>query len=181
MRDREHLIDELLTARREASPQRAIQDVLSRAVSDVESLVEMVGVPSRAEIQRLHTSSELTVLNVVWGPRMVLKPHNHNMWAAICVYTGREDNIFWRRLESSCPGLEAASAKSIAPGDVRLLGENVIHSVTNPTSGFTGAIHVYGGDLVDRPGRSIWHPVTQEREPYDIYTLSAYVKEMMQG
>ena len=27
---------------------------------------------------------------------MTIMPHNHQMWAVIGVYTGREDNIFWR-------------------------------------------------------------------------------------
>jgi len=27
---------------------------------------------------------------------MTIMPHNHRMWAVIGIYTGREDNIFWR-------------------------------------------------------------------------------------
>ena len=40
----------------------------------------------------------MTILNVVWGKRMTIMPHDHRMWAVIGVYTGREDNIFWRRV-----------------------------------------------------------------------------------
>jgi predicted metal-dependent enzyme (double-stranded beta helix superfamily) len=47
-------------------------------------------------VQRLYSSADLTILNVVWGPRMTIMPHNHRMWAVIGIYTGREDNIFWR-------------------------------------------------------------------------------------
>ena len=39
-------------------------------------------------------------------------PHNHEMWAVIGVYTGREDNIFWRRI----PGARTASSKQPAQG-----------------------------------------------------------------
>jgi hypothetical protein len=41
-------------------------------------------------------SPEGSPLNVVWGPRMTIMPHNHRMWTVIGIYTGREDNIFWR-------------------------------------------------------------------------------------
>jgi len=27
---------------------------------------------------------------------MTIMPDNHRMWAVIGIYTGREDNIFWR-------------------------------------------------------------------------------------
>ena len=45
---------------------------------------------------------------------MTIMPHNHRMWAVIGVYTGREDNIFWRRLPGAGRGMiEAAGAKSL--------------------------------------------------------------------
>ena len=47
---------------------------------------------------------ELTVMNLVWGPHMTAMPHNHHMWAAIGMYGGREDNIFWRTLPEDAAG-----------------------------------------------------------------------------
>ena len=41
--------------------------------------------------------------------------HNHNMWAVIGIYTGREDNIFWRKLKDG-KHIEAAGAKSLMAG-----------------------------------------------------------------
>ena len=42
-------------------------------------------------------------------------PHDHRMWAVIGVYTGREDNIFWRHVPDAQGGLiEAAGAKSLS-------------------------------------------------------------------
>ena len=64
------------------------------------------------------------------------------------------------------PGL-AAGAKSLGLGDVRPLGDDIIHSVTNSTSGLTGAIHVYGGDFFTRH-RSEWETEALEERPYDI-------------
>jgi predicted metal-dependent enzyme (double-stranded beta helix superfamily) len=99
---------------------------------------------------------------------MTLMPHNHNMWAIIGVYQGREDNIFWRRIKDDSSGtIEAAGARSLGPGDVQPLGRNIIHSVTNPTSMLTGAIHVYGGDFFEME-RSEWDPEALEEHPYDI-------------
>jgi len=60
--------------------------------------------PAAAAFRRLYQSSRSTVLNVVWPPKMTIMPHNHTMWAVIGVYTGREDNIFWRRLEGGDAG-----------------------------------------------------------------------------
>jgi predicted metal-dependent enzyme (double-stranded beta helix superfamily) len=98
---------------------------------------------------------------------MTLKPHDHNMWAVIGVYTGREDNIFWRRVGAGVPGIEAAGAKSLGPAAVHPLGRDIIHSVTNPTASLTGAIHVYGGDFFET-ARSEWDPSTLEERPYDL-------------
>jgi predicted metal-dependent enzyme (double-stranded beta helix superfamily) len=45
---------------------------------------------------------------------MTLLPHNHEMAAVIGIYTGREDNIFWRRVSGSKEGkLEAVGAKAL--------------------------------------------------------------------
>jgi uncharacterized glyoxalase superfamily protein PhnB len=99
---------------------------------------------------------------------MTLLPHNHGMWAVIGVYAGREDNIFWRRRINDGRGeVEAAGARSLGPGEVQPLGRDVIHSVTNPTSSFTGAIHLYGGDFFST-ARSEWDPEALRERPYDV-------------
>ncbi len=108
---------------------------------------------------------------------MTLMPHNHNMWAVIGVYGGREDNIFWRRLEDDAAGrVEPAGAKTIGPGGVRPLGRDIIHSVTNPTSQFTAALHIYGGDFFATE-RSQWDPLSLEEQPYDIERNIALFEE----
>ena len=95
-------------------------------------------------------------------------PHNHQMWAVIGVYTGREDNIFWRRIPGSENGkVEAAGAKALCEKDAEPLGRNIIHSVTNPISRLTGAIHVYGGDFFGVE-RSEWDPETLLEQRYNV-------------
>jgi hypothetical protein len=51
--------------------------------------------------------------------------------------------------------------------DAEPLGHNIIHSVTNPISRLTGAIHVYGGDFFAAE-RSEWDPETLREQPYDV-------------
>ena len=142
--DIDQLVADCASAVSDSAPTRAVTEVLARAVADRAGLLQALGEPTQGGIQRLHVSDDLTVLNVIWSPRMTLMPHNHNMWATIGVYGGREDNIFWRRLPGDGKGrIEAAGAKSLGPGDVRPLGEDIIHSVANPTAKLTAALHVY--------------------------------------
>jgi predicted metal-dependent enzyme (double-stranded beta helix superfamily) len=58
----------------------------------------------------------------------------------------------------------------LSEGDVALLGDDTIHSVENPTRGYTGAIHVYGGDLMGT-ARSQWTGEPPLEEPYDIESV----------
>lgn len=166
----EQFIADCAAALADSAPTKAVRETVARAVENPAALDKVFGRPERGGINRIHVSDELTILNVVWAPRMTLRPHNHNMWAVIGVYGGREDNIFWRRLKDDPLGrIEAAGAKSIGKSDVRPLGEDIIHSVTNPTSKLTGAIHVYGGNFFEMH-RSEWEPENLEERPYDIDT-----------
>ena len=146
---------------------RHVRDVVARAVADPASMLKALGEPKRAGLHKLYQSADLTVLNVVWAPMMTIMPHNHSIWAVIGIYTGREDNIFWRRLPDGSGKVEAAGAKALCAGDVTPLGHDIIHSVTNPIPRLTGAIHVYGGDFFDPAHRSEWDPETLLEGPFD--------------
>jgi len=147
---------------------QAVREVVARAVQDPGAVLKALGEPSRSEVQTLHRSSDLTILNVIWGPRMTVMPHNHEMWAVIGIYTGREDNILWRRLPADPHGrIEAAGAKALSEREALPLGHDIIHSVTNPIGRLTGAIHVYGGDFFGVP-RKEWDPERLIEQPYDV-------------
>jgi predicted metal-dependent enzyme (double-stranded beta helix superfamily) len=149
------------------APHKAVREVVARAVSQPAAVLRALGEPRRAELKKLHHAGDLTILNVVWAPRMTLLPHDHRMWAVIGIYTGREDNIFWRRVAGGPGGrVEAASARALCEKDAEPLGHQVIHSVTNPIPRLTGAIHVYGGDFFGVP-RSEWDPETLLEGPSD--------------
>ncbi len=147
---------------------KAVREVVAEAVADRDGLINALGEPARGTVNTLYRSDDLTIINPVWAPRMTIMPHNHNMWAVIGVYTGREDNIFWRRIQDDPDGhIEAAGAETLGPGKAVPLGKNIIHSVTNPTGIFTSAIHVYGGNFFEEH-RSEWDPLDLSEKDYDV-------------
>jgi predicted metal-dependent enzyme (double-stranded beta helix superfamily) len=160
--DLDRFIAECKSVLASSRSQAAIRELLCAAVAEPAAVIRALGEPRKAGVELLHRSGELTIVNVVWGPNMTAMPHNHHMWAVIGMYGGREDNIFWRVLPSGSRWpIEAAGTSALMPGDVFPLGRDIIHSVTNPLSKLSSAIHVYGGDF----------PV-QQREQWDEETLS---------
>ncbi len=140
-------------------------------------MLKALGEPSRAGLHVVFRSPELTILNVVWGPRMCQLPHNHKMWAVIGMYTGA-------RTTSSGGGCRAhPTAGSRPPGprrssdrDAAPLGPDIIHSVVNPLKRLTGAIHVYGGDFFAVP-RSEWDPERLVEQAFDVDKALALFEE----
>ena len=156
------LIGRCRAALGEGDTRGAVKEALARAVSDPAAAAGALD-HERGELAVLHHAPDLTILNVVWAPGMTLYPHDHRMWAAIAIYAGQEDNTFYRRLPR---GLKASGGKELRDGDVILLGDDTIHSVTNPRRQFTGAIHVYGGDFFATP-RSAWTADALTEHAYD--------------
>ncbi|HMB78149.1 MAG TPA: hypothetical protein VKN76_17280 [Kiloniellaceae bacterium] len=168
MFDRDQFISDCRAAYAEDPSHKAVREVIARAVAAPGDVLKGLGEPTRAGVERLYHADDFTILNVIWGPQMTLMPHNHQMWAVIGVYTGREDNIFWRRVKDAEGGkIEAAGAEALQVGDAMPMGQDIVHSVTNPIPRLTGAIHVYGGDFfgVDR---SEWDPESLLEGRYDI-------------
>lgn len=172
----EQFIEDCKAAVSQKHSQQLVREVVARAVSDPSALLKQLGEPARGQMQKLYHSNELTILNVVWAPKMTLFPHNHQMWAVIGIYGGREDNIFWRRLPESPGKVEAAGAKSLMDRDAVELGRDIIHSVTNPIGRLTGALHVYGGDFFNAP-RSEWDPETLTEQPCDVQRIVRLFEE----
>lgn len=164
MLDVDHFIADCHAALLKPSPQMVIRELVARAVTQASEVERALGTPRRGGLFPLLQSPELTILNVVWTPGMAIYPHDHRMWAVIGLYGGREDNTFYRR---SPQGLVAAGVKQLLGTDTVLLGDAVIHAVANPLRAFTGAIHIYGGDLFGTP-RSEWTPDTLAERPFDV-------------
>jgi predicted metal-dependent enzyme (double-stranded beta helix superfamily) len=164
----ERFVEDCRAAMKDTESLKAVREVVAEAVADPGGLIDALGEPQRGTVNTLYRSDDLTIINPIWAPRMTIMPHNHNMWAVIGVYTGREDNIFWRRIKDDPEGhIEAAGADTLGPGKAVPLGKNIIHSVTNPTGIFTSAIHVYGGNFFEEH-RSEWDPEDLTEQDYDI-------------
>lgn len=166
MFDTDQFIADCRAALAANSSHKLVREVVARAVDEPGSVLRTLGEPTRAGINLLYRSPDLTILNLIWGPRMSIMPHNHTMWAVIGIYSGAEDNIFWRRTKGE-RGIEAAGARSLRERDADALGRDIIHSVLNPINRLTAAIHVYGGDFVAAE-RSEWDPQTLSEQRYDL-------------
>jgi predicted metal-dependent enzyme (double-stranded beta helix superfamily) len=166
MFDLDDFLDRCKEAGTEAEPRLAMRDVLARALSAPSEVAEVMA-PTEAGLTLLHHADDLTVLHVVWAPKMNLYPHDHRMWAVIGIYSGQEDNAFYRRTSPGQGTLTESGGKELTTGDTVVLGDDTIHAVTNPRDGLTGAIHVYGGDFVNQP-RSQWGPGPVEERPFDM-------------
>lgn len=153
----------------------AIREVVAEAVSESVGVMAELGEPEHAGISPIYRSRALTIINFVWAPCMSLMPHNHQMFSVVGIYSGREDNVFWRRTQAT---IEAAGAKSLGVGDVATLGRDIIHSVLNPIGKMTCAIHVYGGDFFapDEP-RSEWDHETLIERPWNIEKVKSLFRE----
>ena len=130
MFDLDRFIEDCRAAVREDPSHKAAREVLARANSNPAAILAALGEPTTAGVTPLYRSEELTILNVIWGRGMTIMPHDHRMWAVIGVYTGREDNIFWRRLPGrsrrphrSCrrqiAGRQATPSRSGATSSIR--------------------------------------------------------------
>ena len=172
MFDLDRFIADCRVAIAEDASHKAVREIVARAVADPAAVLEGVGAPRFAGVERVYHAPDLTILNVVWGPMMTIMPHEHRMWAVIGVYTGAEDNMFWRRLGDPAgttggSKVEAAGARSLRVGDTETLGRDIVHSVTNPIAKLSGAIHVYGGDFF-AVRRSEWDAETLTERPFDV-------------
>jgi predicted metal-dependent enzyme (double-stranded beta helix superfamily) len=173
MFDKDHFIQECINAI--ADGPGAISEVVKEVVSNSARVMSGLGEPKYAGITPIYRSHDLTIINFVWAPCMSLMPHNHQMFAVVGIYSGREDNVFWERTGNT---IEASGAKSIGTGDVATFGRDIIHSVLNPIGKMTCALHVYGGDFFepDEP-RSEWDHETLIERPWDIDKVKSLFQE----
>ena len=171
MFEKERFIEDCRAALKEKDVPGAIRELVERAVREPADIVRALGEPVRSGVETIYRASDLTILNLCWGPRMDFRPHDHRMWAVIGIYGGCEQNTFFRRGET---GLVRHGTRELNTKDVTRLGAEAIHAVVNPLDSITAAIHVYGGDFFATP-RSEWDPATLVERPYDVeHTMRAF-------
>ncbi len=174
--DKDELVSACLTAvRSETDPRRAVKEIVERTVADPAAIDAAVRDRTESPMMTIwHRSEELTVLHIVWPPDVDLFAHDHNMWANIGIYGGREDNFFYRRLEDG--RIEPNTEKTLLVRDTVSLGPDVVHSVANPTREWTAALHVYGGEFFTTP-RTMWSKDTHEPMKLDV----AFIRERLEA
>jgi predicted metal-dependent enzyme (double-stranded beta helix superfamily) len=171
--DLETFLAELVACTSDTDARGAAKEIVSRSMTSPAEVSEVLA-PTAGGISLLHHSSDLTILNIAWAPRMQLMPHDHRMWAIIGIYTGAEDNQFYRRAPDG--ELVETNGRRLDTGEVCVLGTETIHAVANPRDLLTGAIHVYGGDFVNHP-RSQWGPGDLVERPYDLDAINRQFRD----
>lgn len=170
MFDLDTFLTDCISAAGESEPRLAVKEVLERTMVDPAGVADALPATT-GELVPLYTSEQVSVLKIVWAPGMRFRPHNHLVWAAIGLYGGQEDNAFYRRAGGS---ITPSGGRTLRTRDVALLGDDTIHAVTNPGRTFTGAIHVYGGDMTTLQGRSEWDEDDGREVDYDFDRTREY-------
>ena len=144
-------------ARAEPETRRAITELLRRTMADHTQVASVLDATPPG-LTMLLEAPDLTVVHAVWA-RMSLPPHGHQMWAVIGIYGGQEDNTLYRR--AMIRQRSRFSGGRSSAGDVFVLGDDAIHSVTNLVPG-SREPSVYGGDSSTSLGANAG-PRTSER------------------
>jgi hypothetical protein len=69
----ERFVADCRAAFAEDTSHKAVREVLASAMSDPSAVLKGLGEPKRAEIRKLFHSDSLTIINVVWAPKMELQ------------------------------------------------------------------------------------------------------------
>ena len=169
----EQFVSECENAVASAEPIRAVEAVMKKAIEDPQPWLRAMEQCDDGVIS-LAMNEKLTVLQVSTEPEVKSPIHNHLTWVVIGMYAGAEHNYFYQRNGDT---IELANEQTLRAGDVYIMQADAIHAIKNPLSSVNGALHVYGGSLMTRPGRSYWHPDTNEELPYDYEKVIAFSRK----
>lgn len=163
MSPRETFIETIKSAHAEGGVTR-VRAALAGFLSEWDGPPEWIGPIEGGAFSVIYRNETLTIMNIIWPPGVITEPHNHNSWAVIGIYQGREDNLLWQR---DGDALKPAGALTLAAGDTHAMSADDIHTAFNPSQALTGAIHIYEGDFLTTP-KSEWDPITHEERPRDM-------------
>jgi predicted metal-dependent enzyme (double-stranded beta helix superfamily) len=157
-------------------PAAQVTALLEAALADPDALaVALAQTGGKPGLHALARSESLTVAHVISAPHTLSPVHNHCMWGVIGIYAGQEDNHLYRR---GADGLIPDGVRSLRRGDVFRMPVDLIHAVANPLDMPNAGLHIYGGDLVARPGRSLWDPDTRAEGAYSFERVLEYTARL---
>lgn len=97
-----------------------------------------------------------SILAIVWQPGQKTPIHGHTAWGAVGVYTGNPYcEVFDTNTDArQCMRLEPAMKMCLHPGDLATVqpGIDDVHRIGNEGLCEAVTIHIYGRDLLARPG-----------------------------
>jgi predicted metal-dependent enzyme (double-stranded beta helix superfamily) len=178
MVDLDKFVEDCRAALKTRNPAAVVEGLVKDVIADPQGLdaAFKARVKGKSLVDRIiYRDKQLSVVQVATEPGLRSPVHNHCMWAVIGVYEGQEHNRFFSDADDAP---EQIGERLLQRGDICVLSADDIHAIHNPLQTVSSAIHVYGGDLVAREGRSMWNPRTDAREDYEIGRLSSYVKEL---
>lgn len=175
----QRFIQECQSALDDPDPVIRVEALVREAINEPdavrEAFAESTGIERQGPVSFAYRDIGLTVADVTTPPGLKSPAHNHKMWAVIGVYNGQEHNRFFRYEDGK---LQEKGERLLEAGDVAVLGPEAVHAIANPLPAVSSAIHVYGGDLVERPDRSLWNPHTEAREDYEMSRMMTYISEI---
>lgn len=145
--DGEAFANECVAMLDESDPAAAIAEVVARRVHAPSALEAVFQVPVDPDDDGiLYQSPDILVAYAMFPAGFKTGLHDHTVPAVIGVWAGYEDNhLYARRGE----GLEKADVARLHPGEVLVLDQDAVHDVHTSTGAWSGAFHVYLGDLLN--------------------------------
>ena len=138
MFDLEQFVADCRTALAADRSHKLVREVIARAVSDPQAVLNVLGEPRRAQIQTLLSRARSHHLERHLGT-------DDDDHAAQSSHVGGDRHLYraggqclLAAPRTSSGRVEAAGAKALCVGDAEPLGHNIIHSVTNPIPRLTG-------------------------------------------
>ena len=123
-----------------------LRAIVADAVAAPEEMAALIPVPIDPEQDDvLYRSDTLFVTHAVFPARFRTGIHDHGIPALIGVWSGYEDNYLFRR---SGNRVVPEGKTRVSAGEVLVLDADMAHDVHTPRESWSGAIHVYLGDLL---------------------------------
>ena len=103
---------EAIQAAHAAGGAEAVREGLAQHLADWDGPPDWMGPLNAGDFSVIHRDPTLTIMNIIWPPGIITEPHNHNAWAVIGIYQGREDNLLWQRTETGIAPAGASGSGS---------------------------------------------------------------------
>lgn len=145
-----------------AAAKKRLEDLRGDLAAIESALAHISGIGGNAR-QVFYRSPEITLLKVCFPSGRRTPPHDHGIWAAILLLSGREKNTLYRRENGK---LRKAGEITLERGSILPMRAEAAHVAECLGDAPAIGLHVYGGDILELP-RRMWHPETLEEHPLD--------------